>query len=250
MTSAAPVTPASAELDVAIVAGARPELIARTLASFAARMFGSFDIRRVHANIDPFGGDEAARDDAADLLRDRFGDRLNLRRPDRPSFGGAVRWLWSQAGTRPLLHLEDDWLLLASVSPADVALGPGVGCVTLASAHHGRVPGDFHEREDKTKLWRLTLYRRRVANFGTSPRVLAPRFAAECARLMDPGLDPEKQMRPPHNPALRRFQRGFRARYLRAPDGGPIIEDIGREWRDARGIEKTVRDGRSVWSAP
>ncbi len=42
-------------LDIALVSGRRPELLARTLASFGTDLFAGFAIDGVFANIDPVG---------------------------------------------------------------------------------------------------------------------------------------------------------------------------------------------------
>ena len=89
--------------------------------------------------------------------------------------------------------------------------------------------------------------RRTLNVFGTSPRFLEGAFARRCAGLIDPALDPEKQMRPPGNPALIAYLNEYRCRFLPAKDGAALITDIGREWRDARGIEKVVEQGVSRW---
>ena len=69
-----------------------------------------------------------------------------------------------------------------------------------------------------------------------------------CAELMDPEIDPEKQMRPPFNGPLVRYMDQFRCRLLPGTLQQNIIEDIGCEWRDRRGITKTVNEGKSMWT--
>jgi len=120
--------------------------------------------------------------------------------------------------------------------------------VRLVSKHidwDGHSP--FSERRRKRRLLGVPLGTRRIAIFGTSPCFLDGAFARGSARLMDPGLDPEKQMRKGRNPALEDFQQRFRCRLLPGPGGTELITDIGREWRDGKGITKTTVDGRSIW---
>jgi hypothetical protein len=66
---------------------------------------------------------------------------------------------------------------------------------------------------------------------------------------MDEELDPEKQLYDGRNQELRRFTMGFRNRLI-SSDGGFLIRDIGREYRAAVGVEKTLIDGKSIWSEP
>ena len=70
-----------------------------------------------------------------------------------------------------------------------------------------------------------------------------------CAQLMDPALDPEKQMRPPFNRPLVRYLDQFRCRLLPGKDQPDLIQDIGREWRDEHGITKSILEGKSVWTS-
>ena len=239
---------ADQRLDVALVSGRRPDLLARTLDSFGRQVLSRFSVRKVFANVDPFGGDAAAGAECEGLIRAAF-PNAHVRTPLTPSFGGAVKWLWMQAGDVPLLHMEDDWLVLAPIGPEDVLplLEGDVACVTPFTAEHGRQRGPFHTRVKKRKIAGITWRRDRVANFGTSPRFLAGPFARRCGELVDPNLDPEKQMWPPHNPALVSYQQAFRARHLLGPGGGPLLRDLGREWRATAGLKKVLRDGRSEW---
>ena len=49
------------EYDLTILAGARPELLARTLSSFQIEVFEKNPPKNVYANIDPWGGGRAEK---------------------------------------------------------------------------------------------------------------------------------------------------------------------------------------------
>lgn len=83
--------------------------------------------------------------------------------------------------------------------------------------------------------------------FGTSPRFLDPIFARKNSELMNPELDPEKHMRPGFNNDLFKYIAPYRAFIVKGFDQPNVIEDIGREWRDIRGITKKVINGVSHW---
>lgn len=239
---------ARAEIDICLVAGRRPELLAPTLESFQRDLFAHFRVRHVFANIDPFAGTADDGEACRAMILARFPD-ATIRMPETASFGGAVKWLWSQAADAPVLHMEDDWVLLRPFTPDDVLphFSETVTAVVPYSANHGTVEGHVGVRVEKDKVLGLTWRRRTVGLFGTSPRFISGGFARRCAELMDPDLDPEKQMRPPHNPSLRSFTAPFRSWFVYGPGGGPAIEDIGREWRERSGLDKVVVDGRSEW---
>jgi len=236
-------------LDIALVAGRRPDLLAETLASFE-KLFRHFEIGAVFANIDPVFGDEADHAATRARLLARFPD-AEITEPSAPGFGAAVRRVWSATRAGLVFHLEDDWLLNEPLGPDDILpLMTGdtrsVAPVAVELGWNGR--DDFNVRRRKRRILGIPAGRLEFNVFGTSPRFLDGDFARRCAGLMDPSLDPEKQMRPPGNPALIAFQQGFRCRLLPGRTRTDLITDIGRAWREARGIEKIVADGVSTWT--
>lgn len=239
------------DLEVVLVCGRRPDLLEQTLASFSDRLFRHFQLNDVYANIDPiFGG---PKDHAAclDLLRAHF-PGVTIFEPEQAGFAAAVQRLWQATTADLVLHLEDDWLLNEDIVPADVL--PGLDERTTALALVAKELGwngrdEFKMGRRKIRLFGIPVARRHFPVFGTSPRFLRGSFARRCAELMDTTLDPEKQMRPPGNPALIDYLQGFRCRFLPPKHGTALITDIGRGWRDARGITKTVTGPKSSWSS-
>ncbi len=225
-------------------------MLARTIASFSERLFRHFELDRVYANIDPiFGGPE---DHAAclDLLRAHF-PQVTVFEPEQAGFTAAVQRLWRATRGDLVLHLEDDWLLNEDVVPADVlpGLDERTTALALVSKHLGwNGQDEFKTGRRKIRLFGIAIARREYPLFGTNPRFLRGDFARRCAELMDTTLDPEKQMRPSGNPALFDYLQGFRCRFLPPKHGTELITDIGRAWRDAHGITKTVTGAKSSWS--
>ena len=244
------VTVAGPRLDVTLVAARRPGLLRRTLASFQEGLFANFPLGAVHANIDPVFGDDADHAACRAAILATFPGAV-ISEPESPGFGRAVKALWAATGSEVVFHLEDDWLLNEPLRPEEVLplLAGDTRALALVSKEIGWNGHDLYkETRTRVKLLGITVRRDVVAAFGTSPRFLEGDFARRCAALMDPELDPEKQMRPPHNPDLRAYMRGFRCRFLPAREHAELITDIGRAWRDQRGIEKMVVGGTSVWT--
>jgi hypothetical protein len=242
--------PAEPRLDITLVAGRRPRLLERTLASFRERLFANFPVAALYANIDPVFGDADDHAACRAAILSVFRAAV-IFEPERPGFGRAVKTLWAATRSEVVFHLEDDWVLNEPLYPDDVfPLLTGdtraVAPVSKEIGWDGRNP--FKERRTRVKFLGLTVRRGTVGVFGTSPRFLDGEFARACAALMDPDLDPEKQMRPPQNPPLRAYMQHFRCRFLPARAHAELITDIGREWRDAQGIDKVVRDGVSTWT--
>lgn len=237
------------EIDLKIVATRRPDLLERTLASFLGLGLRDFTIASVTMNLDPALGTEADAQACRDLLLGHRPDAQILE-PEVPAFGGAVKRLWEGAGDRPIFHLEDDWIALEALPLREVEEGfaNGYGAMTPLSREHN------WDRKDKDAIrWvrrRFLGFRagkRRTGgnHFGTSPKFILGPLAARMGALMNPDMDPEKQMGP--GPMFETVN-SFRSRYITTARNKPIIEDIGRDWRDTRRIEKHVVDGKSTWT--
>ena len=237
------------EIDVTLVAGRRPELLRRTLASFQEMYFGNFHIGNAFVNIDPWGGNAEDADTCKDIVLEHF-PSADVIQPDKASYGQAVKTLWSMIRSPYALHLEDDWLALEAIHPERI--------FPLFSSRTRMV--SFMARE---KNWngrtKWSVVRRRIPytpikirhpRFSVSPCFVDGPFAHGYAKLIDPELDPEKQSLGRHNPPLVKYVSRFRCAYLISDRKGEIhvIRDIGREWRMIQGIEKTIHMGRSIWS--
>lgn len=248
------------QVDITLVAGARPDLLRRTLDSFDAGFFQGAPLGTVYANVDLWGGDQAARAETVDLLRARF-TRVETRQPEQPGFGAAVKWLWAQPRAPHFLHLEDDWLLRTPLRWTEIApLFAGntrqVSLMTRQKYWRHRYP--FHVMRrwvgvGPVQLW-ARLERERPI-FTTSPAFLERNFAHECAARMRADMDPEKQLYGGPapglfwNPDLATYTAPY-ANRLFGKWSSPPIEDIGRDWRKARNLEKHLVDGKSVWRSP
>jgi hypothetical protein len=238
-------------IDISLVSGRRPDLLSKTLSSFSTRIFRHFDVSNFYANIDPIFGDKADEQACIDIIIEHF-PRASINIPQTPSFGKAVSTLWRQGSERPLLHLEDDWIVLEDVTPESItdAFSPGVGMV--AFAHKRRSPNepDFGTRLSKIKLLGITVRRRLFNGWGTSPCFIRGGLSSRFGILINPELDPEKQVLHEKNPKLCRLQSSFKYRKIWRQDSGPLIEDIGREWREQRNIEKRLRGAKAYWVEP
>ena len=238
-------------LHLSLVSGRRPDLLDRTLASFSRNLFPGFEIGEVLVNIDPFAGDVDSHAACREVL-DRFLPDATVFEPASASFGAAVKRLWSALPDGVVFHLEDDWLLQEPLPPERVLpllTGSTKAVVPLSEEHgwDGRSP--FRTQVLKTRVLGVTVWRRRRGSFGTSPRFMEGSFARTVASLIDSRHDPEKQMRRDYNRELARFLRPYRSRLLPAEDGAPLIVDIGRQWREVRGISKRVEGPDTIWSS-
>ncbi len=239
------------KIDVLLVSGARPALLEKTLASFSQRLFRHFEIGTLYVNIDPFEGGPVEVEACEEICKQHFANVVT-RKPDKPHFTKAIRWLWRQPAADWCFHLEDDWVLNREVRPEEVskAMTRKVRQISLMTREKNWGYRSFYHYEPGRRTFLgmdlgKGLNKKRPI-FGTSPSFLRSDFAARCAELMDETLDPEKQLNY-MNPDLNAFTAQFRNRFIGARRDYVAI-DIGREHRDALGITKEVIDGNSVWS--
>lgn len=237
-------------IDISLVCGRRPELLERTLESFSKNVFSNFEIANVFANIDPFCGTEEDGLSVEKLLKKYF-QNCNIFKPNSPSFGAAVKRVWSATKSDIVLHMEDDWVAEESIDwlNFDKELTGNVACLSFMTLEKNwRKNSSFHTRYIKRKLFGVTYWRSTVACFTTSPCFLRGDFARRCGELMDPSLDPEKQFSNGLNLDLEKYALKFSNKFLIGRESKYIIRDIGREYRFRSGLNKTIVDGVSVWT--
>ena len=239
------------KIDVCLVAARRPDLLERTLQSFHGSLFANFDIGRIVANIDPVFGSLEDERECVRLIRHYDPDAL-VRTPAQAGFAAAVAWVWSSGSTDVILHIEDDWLLRRPVFPADIRPFDDA-VVGQISFNHANKNWDISRKGHDCYLNRRVSIggvelpiKRKVPLFLTCPSFFRGSFARRASELMDPNYDPEKQFCRGVNPRLEAFVRPFRNRILGHPPDY-YIEDIGRQWRVQRKIEKQIVDWQSVW---
>jgi hypothetical protein len=241
-------------LALSILSGSRPVLLEQTLTSFKERVFGNFVISEIFANIDLWGGTKGDQLKCSDLILSLYPSAV-ISMPSSPSYGSAIQWLWSQPSNQVILHLEDDWLALEDIHPGQIfpVLNDDVGVITLASKeHHPRRQlekyGDLFYRDPvKRKFFGLNIKGKIFNKHGVSPGFFQSNFAFQWAKLLNPELDPEKQVHPDINPDLFNFLVKYRRLLLLGENEACLIQDIGRTWRESQGLEKIVSNGKSIW---
>jgi hypothetical protein len=230
-------------MDLTLLSGSRPDLLRRTLESFDRHFFAKIQLANVFANIDLHGGDEKQRRKCITLIREYF-PHAEISTPESSSFGVAVKYLWSLPSTKNFLHMEDDWVATRDFENNSIELASG----SLIKQWFLVKP-----RFDQSLL---TSYRFRPIDglpfflpnmskpaFTTSPSVIDSKFANSVSKLINPELNPEKQMFNGLNPDLEEFMRRFRSKSLVSWWQQPLIYDIGREWQESRGIQVEIING-------
>lgn len=236
------------QIDLTLVCGARPQLLLRTLESFSDKVFQNFAVGQVIVNIDQvFGGAEQAEECCSIILK-RF-PNAQIFRPQTASFGAAVKRLWMATDTRHVLHLEDDWEILHEVGPEDLAplSAPDVGMLQLAIETREKYGDEFLYITKRKRILGFEIYSRRVNAYGTSPRFIKSGLCKRYGELLKPNFDPEKQVYKNKNKKLSTAHEAWKCRILYGPNGGKLINDLGRDWRTVRKIKKVDYRGKSKW---
>lgn len=236
------------EIDVTLVAGARPDLLSKTLESFSAHLFKHFKIRQVFANIDPIFGGEPERKDCVALVRKHFPEAIVFT-PDIGSFGAAVKRLWEATSDVDVLHLEDDWLINEALYPSQVFphFAEDTGMIVLSPDNREKAGGDFLYITRRKRILGYEIYSQRVNAYGTSPRFIRNGLCRLYGQLLRPEMDPEKQVYKNKNRALAAAHTPWKCRTLFTLQNEPLITDIGRAWRAERDIIKLDKRGYAVW---
>jgi hypothetical protein len=238
------------KLQVGLISTRRPDLIRRTLTSFNEKLFTNFQIEKVFVNVDPAFGGKPEHQKSIEVIREILPDAV-IREPKIASFGAAVKWVWSKFDDGLALHLEDDWELKVPIYPEDVEtqLNSGFSAITLCG--NSRI-----WYKQRKYLW-LPRKRKKfpfigsekVPALGTQPKFIKGDFARKISDLLDPNLDPEKQMLPEMNPSFSEIIKFNRCGFLKKSGNKQygVMNELGREWRDARKIKKVLENGKSSW---
>lgn len=240
-----------ASIDLSIISARRPRLLSTTLGSFQENVFSHFRIENVYVNIDPIFGSKADHESVVSIIRKQFPSAI-IFEPAIPSFGAAVKRLWSATTADYVFHLEDDWVALRTLGE-EILLPFGDTRVRQVSFHTAdqnwdiKKRGYIHERKFNLRPFGIkTPFYRSIPKFTTSPSILRGDFTRSAAALMMENHDPEKQFYSSVNMGLEKMAHPFR-NYIFSPEGIPVIKDIGREWREAQGIRKVITNATSIW---
>lgn len=239
-----------ASIDLVMICGRRPSLLAQTLASFSELVFCHFDFANVIVNLDPFMGDDEEGDACADMLLTVF-PQAQIFRPETPGFAAAVKRAWQATTSDFVFHMEDDWIALDQISPdafLNLMQPADVQAVTLmcATKHTRGLPHQTSRRIARSPRG-FIIQDELINAFSTSPGMFKGPFLRAAADLMDVQFDPEKQFFKQLNPALEALALPNRCLFLRGTKQAHLVEDIGRDYRDHLGLKKDLVDGQAVW---
>lgn len=196
-------------IDMTMTATCRPDFVENTLRSFKEKLFTNLPLRTLFLNIDPIWGDSEDGNQVEKVARSLF-LRVVVRRPETPSHGGAIKWLWAQPHTDWFLHIADDWHLIRPIDPHRLFRdGQRNGVVQVRLVRSYRPPY-------------LT----------TSASLVRSEFGRMTASLLNPDMDPEAQFRNDINPTLQRAAMRCRAAYHGGFFMPQLASNLSKKWLD------------------
>lgn len=210
------------DIQFTITATLRPEILSRTLDSFSRKITDvSLKDLGCIINIDCAPKDYCDPNDIIELCSKYF-KNVHYKISRNPNFCVSVKWLWSQATSPFIFHLEDDWELLNTVKI-----------------------GDFLEFFNKNpNLYQLRLRKRTkeygMWKFGLSPCIISSSFYSQFAKLNN-DENPEVQLNssgisPEGRVAV--YPEANIDPYTKAHSDYVVVLDIGRDWRAQHGMSK------------
>ena len=201
-----------AKIDIVTTALRRPELLQITYDSFFSQV-SNLPAARIILNIDNIG--EGSIDESI-AIANRYSSDVVLRIGSQPNFSNAINWCWSQLSSPLFVHLEDDWFFRHKISFESWV---------------------SHLRSSKASQSVLVMKRRRPVNslrYSFRPNLAWSREVAKIGWI-PANVNPEK------------FVSG-QSEILTSSDYGQdcrrYIEDTGRIWSKAQGLQKADEGGK------
>lgn len=220
-------------MDILMTAVRRPEVIKKTLASFADAL-DNYAAHRLIINIDPVGGSHFELTEVFQICKSFFKEFL-FRSPSTPSFPKAFQHCWEKSESDIVFMLEDDWELIQNIDVQSIldTLNSEPDLALL------RLPM-FQSTENQMKNWNKFFPwngkyfecpddQRGGVGFCGHPSFIKKEFIRNSLPFLSKDLNPEKQF---HSRGSKLLDEVMKWSYgvWGKPNSPPTIIDIGRPW--------------------
>lgn len=242
-------------IDITMTAMPRPEIVNATLRSFSVNAFGDYSECRLIINIDPFGNKNTKH--VLDVVHDYFKhNNVIYRTPDHASFPDAFKWTWSQVTSPISFNLEDDWILLQKIKLKKVKklfqhnnMLASLRLCNEKVTRTGKVGGKKNRilSWDEHKGIYIVQDKFKFGVLG-HPSFFNRSFILKVLEFFDTNKNPEFQFRMGPASNIGQIMKHYTFGEYTYPGNTPVVEDIGRRWRNSQGIQwnsyltKTRRD--------
>jgi len=202
------------KMDFTTTAMTRHEIVDRTFDSFSKNLQG-IDLKdcRLFINIDPLP-EGAQRKLVIKVSKKYFGEVI-YNTPKKANFSVACNWLWSNAKTEYIFHLEDDWILKEKVNMKDLLR--------------------YFDKHKNLQIVQLRAYRFTYDKIALSPCIMHKRLYQAIGGNLNEDRNPEVQLRGEKFGIVMPYPTlkiPFEGKIITYPKSSKkiILKDIGREW--------------------
>lgn len=234
----------SQRIDIATVATLRPYILEKTLDSFCSNLFFDKSRYRHVINVDCIGGDCDPLE-VVKISKKFFGNVVyNISK--KPSYTKATKWVWKNSSTPFVFFLEDDWVINRKTDIDDMikimCQHDDICQVKLFKQNtpSGNVLKVFRSRFELAESGEFFVTDNTNA-FSLNPSISRGGFLRSATSFMLDSKNPEKQFRinTGDNEHMRVFLNGWKYALYTRPGDTALVTDIGRTWRDKKGIIKS-----------
>ena len=231
------------QIDVAMTAALRPEIIERTLTSIRSKLHwaGGFNLI---VDIASVGDKQYSQKQVEKGIRNYFPEAKVRIKKD--SFQAeALKWTWRNSNSPYMLQWEDDWVLERDIYLQDVMNKMkswyGYICFDRIKKSVLDYPGykDHFVKTDHT-IWE----RIKGKSLGGPPALMKAEYVKAALRLIDGTKCLDTMSHEPLTETL--LDNWGVAVYLREDGEGNLVRDIGKDWRKERGLVMKKNTMRGV----
>lgn len=230
------------KIDITMTATLRPSLIERTFISINEKIIkGDKQRYRLIINIDRIG--ENVKQKSIVKIAEKYFDDIIFNYSEKPSFPKAVKWVWENANSNYIFHIEDDWKIIREIDVdhmIDVLNKyPKLSSLRLNKfdTPNRKIISVFsgvweYIKEDKfyiTYDW--------YKQFGLNPILIKRDFIKEALPRMVDNINPEKQFRVSQEymvPVISKWNYGIYSN----PGDKALVFDIGFNWKRKNNFNK------------
>lgn len=220
-------------MDIIMTAVRRPEVIKKTLTSFADAL-DNYAAHRLIVNIDPVGGTFFDLTEVKKICKSFFKEYL-IRSPLKSSFPKAFQYCWEKSESDIVFMLEDDWELIRNINVQKILdtliSEPDLALLRLPMFQSGQ---DDMKNWNKFFPWNGKYFecpedQRGCVGFCGHPSFVKKEFIKNSLPLLSEDLNPEKQFHARGSKLLKEVMK-WRYGVWGKPNSPPTIIDIGRPW--------------------
>lgn len=230
-------------IDIAMTAAIRPDILERTLSSLKRYLIWGGEFR-LFADIAPVGDLKYTVGEVMEVIASHF-DSYKVRTLTDSPQADALKWSWQSTQTEYLLQWEDDWELKSPVNLETVIdfmdQDPKIGMVYFD--RFGKSVLDYSGYKDKFTYLHSGFWERKMEkSLGGPPALLRASYAREVLPFIDGYTCLDILSREPRvQPILDKWRT-----FVYTATTGHLVEDIGKQWKEERGIVMVKRTERGV----